>query len=95
MFPAKDDTASDRLVGESSGVPAIDRAFVPQSTPNFDLDITNAPDGKALGPMLEAGEIDALLPPVQAAGQEPVMGPVPAFGAHTEAIRAEFGTDSR
>ena len=26
---------------------------------------------------------------------EPVMGPVPAFGAHTEAIRAEFGTDSR
>jgi crotonobetainyl-CoA:carnitine CoA-transferase CaiB-like acyl-CoA transferase len=38
-----------------------------------------------------AGEIDALLPPVQAAGQEPAMGPVPAFGAHTEAIRAEFG----
>jgi crotonobetainyl-CoA:carnitine CoA-transferase CaiB-like acyl-CoA transferase len=37
------------------------------------------------------GEIDALLPPVQAAGQEPVMGPVPAFGEHTAAIRAEFG----
>jgi itaconate CoA-transferase len=37
------------------------------------------------------GEVDALLPPVQAAGQEPVMGPVPAFGEHTEAIRAEFG----
>jgi itaconate CoA-transferase len=26
-----------------------------------------------------------------AAGQEPVMGPVPAFGEHTEAVRAEFG----
>jgi len=38
-----------------------------------------------------AGEIDALLPPVVAAGQEPVMGPVPAFGQHTEAIRTEFG----
>jgi hypothetical protein len=32
-----------------------------------------------------------LLPAVQAAGQEAVMGPVPAFGEHTEAIRAEFG----
>jgi len=38
-----------------------------------------------------AGKIDALLPPVQVAGQEPVMGPVPAFGEHTAAIRAEFG----
>jgi crotonobetainyl-CoA:carnitine CoA-transferase CaiB-like acyl-CoA transferase len=38
-----------------------------------------------------AGEIDALLPPVQAAGQKPVMRPVPALGQHTEAIRAEFG----
>ena len=37
------------------------------------------------------GVIDALLPPVQVAGQEPVMGPVPALGQHTEAIRAEFG----
>jgi len=34
---------------------------------------------------------DALLPAVQTAGQEPVMGAVPAFGEHTEAIRAEFG----
>jgi itaconate CoA-transferase len=37
------------------------------------------------------GDVDALLPTVQAAGQEPVMGPVPAFGEHTESIRAEFG----
>jgi itaconate CoA-transferase len=36
------------------------------------------------------GDIDALLPPVQLAGQTPVMGPVPALGEHTEAIRAEF-----
>jgi itaconate CoA-transferase len=41
------------------------------------------------------GDIDALLPPVQVAGQEPVMGPVPALGQHTEAIRAEFGTAAR
>ncbi len=37
------------------------------------------------------GDIDALLPPVQVAGQHPVMGTVPALGEHTEAIRAEFG----
>jgi itaconate CoA-transferase len=36
------------------------------------------------------GDIDALLPPVQVAGQNPVMGPVPALGEHTGAIRAEF-----
>ena len=37
------------------------------------------------------GEIDALLPPVEVAGQDPVLGPVPALGEHTAAIRAEFG----
>jgi crotonobetainyl-CoA:carnitine CoA-transferase CaiB-like acyl-CoA transferase len=37
------------------------------------------------------GDVDALLPAVRSVGQEAVMGPVPAFGEHTEAIRAEFG----
>jgi itaconate CoA-transferase len=37
------------------------------------------------------GAIDALLPPVEMSGVEPVMGPVPALGEHTSAIRAEFG----
>jgi itaconate CoA-transferase len=41
------------------------------------------------------GEIDALLPPVEAVGQEPVMGPVPALGEHTEAVRAEFRAAQR
>jgi itaconate CoA-transferase len=40
------------------------------------------------------GDIDALLPPVETAGHEPVMGPVPALGEHTDAVRAEFGTAS-
>lgn len=39
-----------------------------------------------------AGVLEALLPPVEVAGREPVMGPVPALGAHNESIRAEFGT---
>jgi itaconate CoA-transferase len=37
------------------------------------------------------GEIEALLPPVEVAGGDPVMGPVPALGEHTTAVRAEFG----
>jgi crotonobetainyl-CoA:carnitine CoA-transferase CaiB-like acyl-CoA transferase len=41
------------------------------------------------------GDIDALLPPVETAGQEPVMGPVPALGEHTAAIRAEFRSAQR
>lgn len=41
------------------------------------------------------GEIEALLPPVEMAGADPVMGPVPALGEHTEAIRAEFGAAAR
>ena len=38
------------------------------------------------------GDIDALLPPVEVAGQAPLMRPVPALGEHTDAVRAEFGT---
>jgi crotonobetainyl-CoA:carnitine CoA-transferase CaiB-like acyl-CoA transferase len=41
------------------------------------------------------GDIDALLPPVEMAGEEPVMGPVPALGEHNEAVRAEFGARPR
>jgi crotonobetainyl-CoA:carnitine CoA-transferase CaiB-like acyl-CoA transferase len=38
----------------------------------------------------EAGPIQALVPPATLVGDEPVMAPVPAVGAHTDAIRAEF-----
>jgi itaconate CoA-transferase len=36
------------------------------------------------------GPVRALLPPVTVADREPAMGPVPALGAHTAAVRAEF-----
>jgi crotonobetainyl-CoA:carnitine CoA-transferase CaiB-like acyl-CoA transferase len=36
------------------------------------------------------GDIDAFLPPVETAGQEPAMGPVPTLGEHTAEVRAEF-----
>jgi formyl-CoA transferase len=37
------------------------------------------------------GKMTALRPPVDLAGIEPVMGPVPAVGAHTDAILRELG----
>jgi crotonobetainyl-CoA:carnitine CoA-transferase CaiB-like acyl-CoA transferase len=41
------------------------------------------------------GVIDALLPPVVADSWEPVMGAVPALGAHNDAIRAESTAGKR
>jgi crotonobetainyl-CoA:carnitine CoA-transferase CaiB-like acyl-CoA transferase len=37
------------------------------------------------------GPVEALLPPVEMSGVEPVMGAVPVLGEHTDAVRAEFG----
>lgn len=37
------------------------------------------------------GNLQALLPPVSIAGIEPVMGPVPDVGEHTERVLAELG----
>ena len=39
----------------------------------------------------EAGPIRARMPPLRIAGHEPVMGPVPALGQHTDAILGELG----
>ena len=38
-----------------------------------------------------SGPLRGLLPPVTVHGRETPMGPVPALGAHSDAIRAEFG----
>ena len=38
-----------------------------------------------------AGPVKSLLPPVTVKGREPAMGPIPAVGEHTEAIRKELG----
>ncbi len=64
------------------------------------------PEQFAAHPQLEArdrwrdvdspgGQIRALLPPVSVSGREAAMGPVPALGQHTEAIRAELGMFAR
>jgi itaconate CoA-transferase len=42
-----------------------------------------------------AGPVRALLPPITLPDREAAMGPVPAAGAHTDAIRAEFEAASR
>jgi itaconate CoA-transferase len=58
-------------------------------------ELTSHPELRARGRWVPVGtpggDVDALLPAVRSVGQPPVMGAVPAFGEHTEAIRAEFG----
>ncbi|MCP4427974.1 MAG: CoA transferase, partial [Chloroflexi bacterium] len=41
-----------------------------------------------------SGELPALLPPVTIEGVEPVFGPIPTLGEHTEAILEEIGVNS-
>ncbi|HEY2695388.1 MAG TPA: CaiB/BaiF CoA-transferase family protein [Pseudonocardiaceae bacterium] len=41
------------------------------------------------------GPIEALLPPAQLSNAEPVLGPVPAPGEHTDAILRELGRDDQ
>lgn len=41
----------------------------------------------------EIGPVQAMLPPVTIRGQEAAMGPVPALGAHTDALLGEYGYD--
>ena len=40
------------------------------------------------------GKLSALIPPVDVAGVEPVMGPIPSLGQHTELILTEIGFDA-
>lgn len=42
----------------------------------------------------EKGPIEALLPPANISGVEPVMGDVPSLGQHTEAVLTELGYDA-
>jgi len=39
----------------------------------------------------DKGQVEALLPPANISGIEPVMGDVPALGQHTEAVLADLG----
>jgi itaconate CoA-transferase len=76
---------------------ALDAAGIANARLRTPDELTRHPQLRARGrwqPVRSpGGDLDALLPPVQIAGQAPVMGPVPALGEHTEAIRAEFGTE--
>ena len=89
-----DDALADRSADEVSQ--ALDAAGIANARLRTPEELTRHPQLRARDRWrtvrTPGGDIEALLPPVQLAGQTPVMGPVPALGEHTEAIRAEFGT---
>jgi itaconate CoA-transferase len=88
-----EDTFADRDSGELGR--ALEAAGIACARLRTPAELTGHPQLRARGrwhPVsTPCGEIEALLPPVQIAGQEPVIGAVPALGEHTDAIRAEFG----
>jgi itaconate CoA-transferase len=88
-----DDALVDRSADEVSQ--ALDAAGIANARLRTPDELTRHPQLRARDRWrtvrTPGGDIEALLPPVQLTGQTPVMGPVPALGEHTEAIRAEFG----
>jgi itaconate CoA-transferase len=89
-----DDALVDRSADEVSQ--ALDAAGIANARLRTPDELTQHPQLRARDRWrtvrTPGGDIEALLPPVQISDQTPVMGPVPALGDHTEAIRAEFGT---
>jgi itaconate CoA-transferase len=75
---------------------ALDEAGIASARLRTPEELTRHPQLRARGRWrtvaTPGGDVDALLPAVEVAGQTPVMGPVPALGEHTEAVRAEFET---
>jgi itaconate CoA-transferase len=73
----------------------LDQAGIANARLRTPAELTRHPQLHARGRLqavrTPAGDMDAFLPPVETDGQEPVMGPVPALGEHTEAVAAEFG----
>jgi itaconate CoA-transferase len=86
------DLGADRISG------MLDRAGIASARLRTPEEFTRHPQLRARDRwrrvLTPGGDIDALLPPVEVAGQEPVMGPLPALGEHTEAVRAELGISS-
>ena len=76
-------------------IAALEAAGIASARMRAPGELTSHPELRARGRWVPVGtpggDVDALLPAVRSVGQPPVMGPVPAFGEHTEAIRAEFG----
>lgn len=96
--------ALDAIIGEAFGrVPAddviarLDRAGIANARQNPIGRFREHPQRTARGRWRDigspAGPIRALLPPVDFDGVEPVMGPVPGLGEHSDAILTELGFD--
>jgi itaconate CoA-transferase len=89
------ETSLGALTADEAGR-ALDEAGIASARLRAPEELTRHPQLRARGRLrpvaTPGGVVDALLPPVEVAGQTPAMGPVPALGEHTEAVRAEFGT---
>lgn len=54
-------------------------------------DLVDHPQVRKIEVQAPAGSVDMIAPPIKISGVEPKFRPVPRVGAHSDAIRAEFG----
>jgi len=84
-----------RTMSETQAAERLDRAEIAHGNVNSVDDFWKHPQHGARGQWREvdspAGPLPALLPPINLAGVDPRMDPVPGLGQHTERILAELG----
>jgi itaconate CoA-transferase len=82
----------------SDAVARLDAAGIANARMNSMREFLDHPQLAARGRWREvespAGALRALVPPIALDGADPVMGPVPALGQHTDAILEELGFDA-
>jgi itaconate CoA-transferase len=69
----------------------LEAARIAHASVNTPLDLARHPHLRRVGVATPAGPVAIPAPPARIEGQGPSLGPVPALGADTAAIRDEFG----
>ena len=70
---------------------ALQAAGIAFSRLNEVSDLARHPQLRRVSVATASGAVDLVAPPAQFAGDSGALGPVPALGEHTAAVRAEFG----
>ena len=85
---------NDVFAGQSRDVLAgrLAAAQIAYGALNSVEDVTHHPQLRRAPVATPSGPIDLVAPPARTIGDDRALGPVPALGEHTDAIRAEFGS---